>query len=424
MVDDEDTVAKEALGFTLVSLRKSWKYPIGYVLINKVNTGTLNSLLSEAFRLGLEHDIKIRNVTMDGTSTHFSTMRMFGYKLGKSLSLIDGQFTLEGYDYPIFFTPDPPHMLKLGRNALAELEVLMDADGNKIEWKFIQRLHEEQLQEGLKLGNKLSKRHIEYHRNKMKVNIAAQTLSNSVADAIEFLDSINHTAFVESAATVIFIRKIDRLFDLLNVRSPRGKGFKSPLRRENIALTDHVINSSVNYLAGLTDETGKPLLQHRRKTFVLGLITVATSVQRLTKYLFSLKESPFSYFLTYKISQDHIELLYNCIRGKLGHNNNPDVQEFKYALRRILLHAAVSPLNHGNCLFLEKDRSSPIFSLKWTKNRSPLKGVNELDNSLVEIELTVRNSELKEHNLTYIGGYIVRNVVKSLMCEKCCHALI
>ena len=59
LVDDEDTEAKEALVFMLVSLRKSWKYPIGYVLIDKINAGTLNSLLSEALRQSLEHSIKI-----------------------------------------------------------------------------------------------------------------------------------------------------------------------------------------------------------------------------------------------------------------------------------------------------------------------------------------------------------------------------
>ena len=82
LVDDEDPEAKEALVFMLVSLRKSWKYPIGYVSIDKINAGTLNSLLSEALRQGLEHSIKIRNVTMDGTATNFSAMRMFSCELG------------------------------------------------------------------------------------------------------------------------------------------------------------------------------------------------------------------------------------------------------------------------------------------------------------------------------------------------------
>ena len=71
LVDAEDKEATEALVFMLVSLRKSWKYPIGYVFIDKINAGTLNSLLSKAQRQGLEHNIKIRNVTMDGTATNF-----------------------------------------------------------------------------------------------------------------------------------------------------------------------------------------------------------------------------------------------------------------------------------------------------------------------------------------------------------------
>ena len=64
----------------------------------------------------------------------------------------------------------------------------------------------------------------------MNVRIAAQTLSSSVADAIEFLEISGHPAFKGASGTVQFIRKIDRLFDLLNSRNPHGKGFKSPTR--------------------------------------------------------------------------------------------------------------------------------------------------------------------------------------------------
>ena len=133
----------------------------------------------------------------------------------------------------------------------------------------------------------------------------------------------------------------------------------------------------------------------------------------------------YSNFLTYKISQDHIELLFNCIRGKLGHNNNPDVREFKYALRRILLHAGLSPSKHGNCLFLEENRSSPLFSLKWTKNRTPIsKKPEESDNEFVNIAIVVQNSEIKEYTLAYIAGYIVRQMVKTLTCASCFDALM
>ena len=56
-----------------------------------------------------------------------------------------------------------------------------------IEWKYIYMLHGIQVKQGVKFANKLSDRHINYHRLKMKFNIAGQTLSSSMADAIEYL---------------------------------------------------------------------------------------------------------------------------------------------------------------------------------------------------------------------------------------------
>ena len=40
--------------------------------------------------------------------------------------------------------------------------------------------------------------------------------------------------------------------------------------------------------------------------------------------MFSGIDQPFKYLLTYKFSQDHIELLFSCIRAKGGWNNNPN----------------------------------------------------------------------------------------------------
>jgi hypothetical protein len=54
-----------------------------------------------------------------------------------------------------------------------------------------------------------STKHVEFWKNKMKVKLAAQTLSSSVADAIEYLDKKRHMdAFSGSEATVKFIRMV------------------------------------------------------------------------------------------------------------------------------------------------------------------------------------------------------------------------
>ena len=63
----------------------------------------------------------------------------------------------------------------------------------------------------------------------MKVNLAAQTLSSSVADALQFCrDDLGLASFAECGATVRFIRIIDRIFDLMNSCNPLAKGFKAP----------------------------------------------------------------------------------------------------------------------------------------------------------------------------------------------------
>ncbi|XP_071511293.1 uncharacterized protein [Diadema antillarum] len=88
---------------------------------------------------------------------------------------------------------DVCHMLKLMRNTLGSYGFLRDDVG--------ELLHKLQEDEGLRLGNKLRNAHIQWQKQKMKVNIAAQTLSVSVADALEFLEDQGRPQFKGCGAT-------------------------------------------------------------------------------------------------------------------------------------------------------------------------------------------------------------------------------
>jgi hypothetical protein len=104
--------------------------------------------------------------------------------------------------------------------------LLSDGNGGNIRWELIEELHKIQDEEGLRLGNRLRGAHIQWAKQKMKVNLAAQTISASVADAIEFCDLVLEIpAFHDSAPTVKFIRIFDHLFDIFNSRNPYGKHF-------------------------------------------------------------------------------------------------------------------------------------------------------------------------------------------------------
>jgi hypothetical protein len=64
-----------------------------------------------------------------------------------------------------------------------------------------------QEEEGLHAANKLRKAHLDWGRQKMKVSLATQTLSRSVADAIKFCrERLLLPQFQGSEATEEFIR--------------------------------------------------------------------------------------------------------------------------------------------------------------------------------------------------------------------------
>lgn len=64
----------------------------------------------------------------------------------------------------------------------------------------------------------------------MKVKLAAQIFSESVAKAID----LKLEEFKNSEATIEFIRKINSLFDILNSRNLNDYGCKQPLTPGNI----------------------------------------------------------------------------------------------------------------------------------------------------------------------------------------------
>ena len=98
-------------------------------------------------------------------------------------------------------------------------------------WDHIPKPHELQAQECLH-AEKLYE--VQWGQLKMKVKLAAQTLSSSVADALAFCQNdLGLPEFRKCTATVEFIRIIDKLFHLFNSRYPLAKGFKSPLSVQN-----------------------------------------------------------------------------------------------------------------------------------------------------------------------------------------------
>lgn len=134
-----------------------------------------------------------------------------------------------------------------------------------------------------------------------------------MAEALLFLaDDLKLPEFHTVHATVKFIKTIDTLFDIMNSRLPWKAGIKGPLRVQNENDWRPQVISGIEYLKELKNVNGSYLWKTKRKTPILGfIISLRSVVDIFDAYI---KHGNLDYLLTYKFSQDHLELFFCAIR--------------------------------------------------------------------------------------------------------------
>lgn len=354
--DDDAQLASNALIFMVVCLHSNWKIPVAYFFINGLSGKERANLVNECLIRLHDCNIEIPSITFDGPSCHFSMAQ----HLGATLAMPDPQ---PWFQHPsdeskrVYIILDVCHMLKLMRNHWAVLKIFKDPiDNGVIDWQYVTSLHKLQEEEGLRAANKLRNAHIQWHQQKMKVNLAAQTLSSSVANALEFCNKdLKLKDFQKCEKTVYFIRVVDRLFDILNSRNPLAENFKAPLSRKNEHIWRPFLTEALAFLAHLTDPGGQTMCQTPKKTPFVGFYISTLSIMMLYDELVANNTPILRYMLTYKFSQDHLELFIGAIRCRGGWNNNPSPNHFISAYKRLLMHHEITTKN-GNVIAQENVR--------------------------------------------------------------------
>ncbi|KAG5862941.1 hypothetical protein JTB14_008034 [Gonioctena quinquepunctata] len=272
--------------------------------------------------------------------------------------------------------------------------VFVNGKGEKIDFKFIIELHELQEEEFCNLANKIGRSHIDWRSQKMKVNLAAQTLSASVANALEFLSKdLQHPDFKDAAPTIEFIRIIDRLFDLLNSRNPFAKGYKTPLKKSNESFWKPILEQAFEFLISLKHVNGE---------------------------------------------LDHLELFFCAIRGRNGWNNNPTAFQFYYSFRRLCMNIDLKVLK-GNCEILDDTTVLGVLNPQEKRNLTELclddlcvikkydidynDLVLEDERFVFEINVLPSLSLITENVVTHISGFVVKSVRKLINCTVCLDSL-
>ena len=339
---DSDSLpeAREALVFMLVSMNSSWKIPVGYFLIDGLSATEKAELIKKCLEFVHKSGVIVTSLTFDGAAANISMCEKLGANFSNPLNLIT-KFDHPVTKDPIFIFLDPCHMIKLIRNCLASQAEIIDKYKKKIKWSYITRLVEKQNLEGLHAATKIRMRHLQWQREKMKVRLAAQTISKSVSDALTFLrDDLKCPEFQDSEATSKFLLMFNNLFDIFNSRNRFTKySFKKPLSKVTEENIFEYFKTLKSYIIGLTLKD-RPILQSQRKTAFLGFLICMESLENLYKYYVKEKKL-LKYILTYKLSQDHLELFFGAVRSKGGYNNNPTARQFEAAYKRLLVHSEI-----------------------------------------------------------------------------------
>lgn len=373
----EKPVAKQALVFILKGIDVNFEFPISYYFINTLKHAQRSKLLTEIIKTVSRCGITISNITFDGYSSNLVACNT----LGANLDVLDKDFK------PYFLNPlneqriyiflDPCHMEKLVRGRLASTKFFVDGNEGKIEWKYIEKLHDYTVSHGLQT-HKLTKKHIQWKSQSMSVRLAVETFSESVASSIEKLMQLNIPEFNGAQPTVDFNRRMNRLFDIFNTTNSNHKDiFKRSLSAENKRIIFAFLKDTIQFFKTLKVEVtyyvkqkGKkqaikktklvPILKSRHKCSFRGFIIDMESLMMMfTEYV---EEKKLLLCIpTYNLLQDVIEMLFARIRSCGGFNNNPNVLQFKGSYRKILCNMKLDLSKHSNCRFFDSNLPDNLF---------------------------------------------------------------
>lgn len=435
--DDSLPYAKDVLVLMVVCINSGWKVPCAYFFVDGLSGAERANIVKICIQRVSYTGAKVVSLTCDGPSCHFTMLRELG------ASMIPGCLTAN-FEHPsnkterIYVLLDVCHMLKLVRNTFADWGILVDGDGGKIKWQYIIALQKLQQNEGLRLGNKLKLAHIKWQQQKMKVNLAAQALSSSVADAIQYCaENLKLKEFKGCAPTVRFLRMFDRLFDILNSRNPLAKGFKSALRIANKFVWDPFLSECFTYIMQLKTTDSTPMHISRRKTGFVGFLACIQSTKGLFDNLVGRANAPLSYLLMYKFSQDHLELFFSAVRTAGGCNNNPTAQQFTAAFKRLLMRSCIKGTN-GNCSNQDSttilDAISDTCKTNYTEVKLTDVALIKKYDLIERLPISTDHdycdspnikilSEYKKAAITYIAGYVAKMAKKQTTCFTCSLAL-
>lgn len=167
---------------------------------------------------------------------------------------------------------------------------------------------------------------------------------------MEFLMDRGSKEFANCLPTIKFIRFINNIFDIMNTKHINTKNiFKSSLTSDTKSEVFSYFDNAIEYLKSLKITPDKTVLESKKKSGFRGLIINMVDLKLIHHEL--IESNLMKSLLTFRFSQDPLESMFGRIRSLNGFNdNNPTVEQFCSAYRKLMVHNEVSSSVLSNCL--------------------------------------------------------------------------
>ena len=326
-------VADHALAFMVQGLYTKWKQPLAYFLTaGTVRAETLQTLthrcLAKLEAIGLD---TMALICDQGTNNRRFLQTLEKVSIEKPYIVYNNK--------RVFVIYDPPYLLKnVWNNFMKSNYKYGDVE---VRWQYIVDFYNRDKTMSIRMAPKLTDRHIILPPfSAMHVNLAAQTLSHSVAAGINTLCTLNYLPD-DASVTAEFIETFDQLFNTFNSASRKSSHKYKHAFRDN---SGHIpfLNSCLQFLSKV---------KTMENAIVPCLIGWQISIKSLLALWKNLQRKGFKYFLTNRLNQDCIENLFSIIRGSGGHRDNLNCEQFRASFRHIIVDNLFVHSPSANCAF-------------------------------------------------------------------------
>ena len=399
-------IADHALVFLVRGLRVKWKQPFGYFLsAGTVPAAALKSMVRNSIGKLQSIGFKVRALICDQGPNNRSFLETL-----ESVKTSKPYFEVKGER--IFVVYDPPHLIKCVRNNFRNRGFI--SDGRHILWKYVGQLYEFDKDNSVRIAPRLSARHLNPGPfGLMRVNLAVQVMSHSVASGISTLCKLNEMP-KDALYTAEFIEMFDKLFNAFN----SGMRYSSQQYRHAVSIT----SGHVEFLHHCLNKLQKVTLSNGRSVPCLNGWQI--SIKNLLFLWNDLHiNQQFQFLLTNRLNQDCIENLFSLVRGKGGYRDNPNPMQFRSAFRSIVVQLLLETSENSNC---ETDFDKILLELTSIVKENTNKGSYEVPavtfnvncsdaGSIFEVMKT--NSSGVQNVCAYIGGYLLHKA--NIVCDEC-----